>query len=160
MPPKTLPKDDVPQPATEAQLLFARVGKHALPLPSRATPGSAGIDLSAAEAVTVRAGFAVTPVKLGFAVAIPAGHVGLLTIRSGLGKRGIGLMNGVGVIDSDYRGELVALLTKLTSKDLAVEAGDRVAQLVIVPVLTLPIVEAATLPLTGRGGGGFGSTGR
>lgn len=160
MPPKSAPSPSPVTAATETPIVFARVGSHHdLPVPSRATPGAAGIDLAAAEAVTIKAGNAVTPVRLGFAVAIPEGYVGLLCVRSGLAKRGVSLTNGVGVIDADYRGELAGLFTKMTPKDLTVEAGERVAQLVIVPVLTAPISEGE-LPSTKRGSGGFGSTGR
>lgn len=148
-----------PTVAQPPVLPFMRVGEHDLAIPRRATDGSAGIDLSAAEDVTIRAGNAVTPIRLGFATAIPEGHVGLLFSRSGLGKAGVSLANGVGVIDADYRGELTGLFCKVTPKDLEVKVGERVAQLVIVPVLGMAVVEAKELPSSGRKGG-FGSTGR
>lgn len=116
--------------------------------------------MAAAHDAVIAPGNVVTPVRLGFAVAIPDGHVGLLMSRSGFGKHGVTLANSVGVIDSDYRGEVVAMFVKDTAKDLSVKAGDRVAQLVVVPIAMMDVIEAQTLPETKRGAGGFGSTGR
>lgn len=166
MPPKSASAPSLvqaPEPVstpTASRITFARVGDHTLPCPKRATPGSAGIDMAATHDAVIAPGNAVTPIRLGFAVAIPEGHVGLLMSRSGFGKHGVTLANSVGVIDSDYRGEVVAMFVKDTAKDMHVKAGDRVAQLVVVPIAMMEVAEAQTLPETKRGVGGFGSTGR
>ena len=128
--------------------------------PRRATAGAAGFDLCAADAVTLRPGDRV-PVPSGIAVAIPENHVGFVIGRSGLGlKHGITMANGVGVIDSDYRGEIHVLLTNRSDTVYTVQSGDRIAQLCIVPVIAAEFELTETLPETGRGANGFGSTGR
>jgi dUTP pyrophosphatase len=132
-----------------------------LPLPDYATAGSAGADLRAA----VDGDFWIAPgerrlVPTGFRVAIPAGFEGQVRPRSGLALRwGVTLPNTPGTIDSDYRGELQVLLVNLGERPFRVRRGDRVAQLVIAPVVTARFVETASLDSTVRGDGGFGSTG-
>ena len=134
-----------------------------LPLPARATDGSAGLDLRACmdEAVTI-APRQLVRIPTGLAIALPGPeYVALIFARSGLGiQRGICLSNGVGVIDSDYRGELQVGLTNLSDTPYTVQPGDRIAQLVVMPV-ALPRLELVEeLEETDRGAGGFGSTGR
>ena len=139
-----------------------KVGKE-IPFPTRATEGSAGLDLRACleEPVTIAPRQMVT-IPTGVAMALPGQeYVGLIFARSGLGvKHGVSLSNGVGVIDSDYRGELKVGLTNLSDVPYTIQPGDRIAQLVVTPV-ALPQVEIVTeLDDTGRGTGGFGSTGQ
>ena len=131
-------------------------------LPVRATSGSAGLDLSAC----IDAPMTLAPgqralVPTGLAAAIPAGTAGMIYARSSLGvKHGIALSNGVGVIDSDYRGEISVGLCNFSSEPYTIQPGERIAQLVLHPVLLLPVEEADSLDETARGAGGFGSTGR
>ena len=134
-----------------------------IPLPSYATPGSAGMDLrSCIDApVTIPAGErGLSPT--GLAIALPGPEwVALVYARSGLAiKHGLAPANCVGVIDSDYRGEIVVGLLNSSKEDYTVEPGERVAQLVIMPVAQAEIVVTDTLDETQRGAGGFGSTGR
>lgn len=127
-------------------------------IPHRAHPTDAGLDLTVTEAVKVRRGD-VTLAPTGVSVAIPAGHVGLLFARSSLAvKHGVHLANGVGVIDADYRGQIMVPLTT-TGNITRIPAGTRIAQLVIVPIATPTVQVVDTLDNTGRGEGGFGSTG-
>lgn len=134
-----------------------------LPLPRRATPGSAGMDLCAAVAdpVTLEPG-AFARIPTGFAVSFPSpAYAGCVFARSGLAVRhGITLPNGVGLIDSDYTGELQVALCNLSREPYTIQPGERIAQLVMVPVCTPRVQEVDELPATGRGAGGFGSTGR
>ena len=130
-----------------------------LRLPAYATDGAAGMDVVAAEDVTLPAGgrHAVTT---GFALAIPAGYEVQVRPRSGLAlKHGISLPNTPGTIDSDYRGELKIILINLGHEPFAIARGDRIAQLVLAPVTMAAWEEVADLDETVRGGGGFGSTG-
>jgi dUTP pyrophosphatase len=129
-------------------------------LPVRAHPGDAGLDLVAAEAAELPPGGRAA-VPTGLAVAIPDGHAGLVVPRSGLARRhGVTVANAPGLIDAGYRGELMVLLVNLGDAPHRVDAGDRIAQLVIVPVALAVPVETAELPASdGRGEGGFGSTG-
>lgn len=132
-------------------------------IPKRATPGSAGLDLSACieEPVTLSpGGLAMLPT--GLAVALPsAGCVALIYARSGLAVRhGIALSNGVGVVDSDYRGEIKVGLCNVGSEPYTIQPGERIAQMVIAPVLLPPVLEVDELDETERGAGGFGSTGK
>ena len=138
-----------------------KLGKE-LPWPSRATEGSAGLDLAACidRDVTI-APRQLVCIPTGVAIALPGPeYVALVFARSGLGiKHGIALSNGVGVIDSDYRGELQVGLTNLSDTPYTIRPGDRIAQLVVTPVV-LPQVEIVEeLEDTGRGTGGVGSTG-
>lgn len=127
--------------------------------PKLATPGAAGADLFTKEAVTL------TPcekklVSLGVKVSIPAGYVGLLVARSSLHKQGLILSNSVGVIDSDFRGEIHAALENIGTNTAVVPAGSRLCQLVLVPAPAVEYVEVGELDATTRNDGGFGSTGR
>ena len=132
-------------------------------LPAYQTPGSAAMDLAAVldEPVTVEPR-ALVSIPTGLAIALPGPEwVALVFARSGLGiKHGIALSNGVGVIDSDYRGEIRVGLTNLSDTPYTVMPGDRVAQLAVVPVVQAALERAEELDDTGRGSGGFGSTGR
>ena len=139
-----------------------KIGRE-LPLPQFATPGSAAMDLRACidAPVTIPAG-GRTVIPTGLAMALPsADYVALVFARSGLGiKKGVCLSNGVGVIDSDYRGEIAVGLANLSAEDYTVMPGDRIAQLMVVPVVQPTVTLAEELDETGRGVGGFGSTGR
>lgn len=132
-------------------------------IPFRATPGSAGMDLSACidEPVTIRPGD-LKIIPTGIAIELPcADYVAYIFARSGLGiKHGICLSNGVGVVDSDYRGEVCVGLCNVSSEDYTITPGERVAQMVISPVSLMPSVEVEELSETARGQGGFGSTGK
>ncbi len=132
-------------------------------IPKRATEGSAGMDLYACidTPVTIRPGdLALIPT--GIAIELPcAEYVAYIFARSGLGiKHGICLSNGVGVVDSDYRGEVCVGLCNVSSKEYTIEPNERVAQMVISPVSLMPVEEAQELSDTERGAGGFGSTGK
>jgi dUTP diphosphatase len=141
-------------------LRFRRLSEAARP-PAQAHEGDAGYDLHAAEPVTLGPGERAS-VGTGIAVAIPAGQAGLVIPRSGLAARhGISVVNAPGLIDSGYRGELrVLLLNTDRSEPFEVQAGDRIAQLVLVDVETSGIEEVTDLDETVRGARGFGSTGR
>lgn len=132
-------------------------------LPMRATEGSAGHDLYALldEPVTVRPGGLVR-IPTGIAVALPCpDYAAFVYARSGLAiKFGIAPSNCVGVIDSDYRGEVIVGLTNHSSEPYTIQTGERIAQMIIAPVVLPEIVECDTLDDTARGAGGFGSTGR
>ena len=132
-------------------------------IPQRATNGSAGMDLYAciAESVTLAPG-QLTVIPTGIAIELPDNtSAAFLYARSGLGvKHGICLSNGVGVIDSDYRGEVCVGLCNVSDKPYVIEPFERVAQMVIAPVLTPDITEVDELSDTARGEGGFGSSGR
>jgi dUTP diphosphatase len=129
-------------------------------IPARAHPGDAGLDLVAIEARELEPGGRAA-VPTGLAVAIPAGHAGLVVPRSGLARRhGVTVANAPGLIDAGYRGELLVLLVNLGTQTHRIAPGDRVAQLVVVPVALPAPVEVDALPDSdGRGEGGFGSTG-
>ncbi len=130
-----------------------------LPLPDYATSGAAGMDVVSAEDVVIAPG-ARHPVATGFALAIPHGFEIQVRPRSGLAlKHGITVPNTPGTIDSDYRGELKVLLINHGSEPFAIARGDRVAQLVLAPVVQAAWEEVAELDETARGAGGFGSTG-
>lgn len=131
-------------------------------MPERKTSGSAGYDLCACVAApfTLEPGdFVVLPT--GLAAEIPEGYAGMIFTRSGLGvKHGVHVSNGVGVIDSDYRGEIHVGLRNLGKIPYTISVGERIAQLIVMPVFTPEIEEIFELTETGRGSGGFGSTGR
>ena len=131
-----------------------------LPLPARATEHAAGLDVVAAEDVTLSPG-ARHAVATGFAIAIPHGYEVQVRPRSGLAlKHGITCLNTPGTIDSDYRGEVKVILANLGSEPFEVKRGERIAQLVPAPVLAAEFEEVEMLEETLRGAGGFGSTGR
>ena len=130
-----------------------------LALPAYATPGAAGMDILAAEAVTLEPG-SRHAVASGFAVAIPDGYEIQVRPRSGLAlKHGISVPNTPGTIDSDYRGKLKVILINHGDAAFAIARGDRVAQLVLAPVTRAAWAEVDELDDTARGAGGFGSTG-
>ncbi|MCA3720946.1 dUTP diphosphatase [Phenylobacterium sp.] len=134
-----------------------------LPLPAYETAGAAGMDLRAAvpedEALVLRPG-ARTAVPTGLAFALPDGFEAQVRPRSGLAlKSGVTVANAPGTIDADYRGELKVLLVNLGEEDFVIRRGDRVAQLVIAPVVQAAWREVGALDATARGAGGFGSTG-
>ena len=130
-----------------------------LPLPAYATPGAAGLDVVAAESLTLAPG-ARHAVATGFAIAIPEGYEVQVRPRSGLAlKHGITCLNTPGTIDSDYRGEVKVILANLGSSPFEVVRGERIAQLVPAPVLRATFMEVEELGGTERGAGGFGSTG-
>lgn len=132
-----------------------------LPLPSFATPAAAGADLHAAlqEDLVLSPGQRCA-VPTGLALAIPQGFEGQVRPRSGLALRwGLSLVNSPGTIDSDYRGEVQVLLVNLGQAPATLRRGDRIAQLVVAPVVRPVFQETTDLPASRRGGGGFGSTG-
>ena len=130
-----------------------------LPLPAYATAGAAGMDVVAAEDLTLAPGKREA-VATGFAMAIPPGYEVQVRPRSGLAlKHGITCLNTPGTIDSDYRGEVKVILANLGEDNFEVKRGDRIAQLVPAPVQRASFAEVTTLDETARGVGGFGSTG-
>jgi dUTP pyrophosphatase len=130
-----------------------------LPLPAYATTGAAGMDVVSAEDVTIAPG-ARHAVATGLSLAIPEGYEIQVRPRSGLAlKHGITVPNTPGTIDSDYRGELKVILINLGPEPFAIARGDRVAQLMLAPVVQAAWSEVAELDATDRGEGGFGSTG-
>jgi dUTP pyrophosphatase len=130
-----------------------------LPLPAYATAGAAGMDVVSAESVTIAPG-ARHAVATGLALAIPEGYEIQVRPRSGLAlKHGITVPNTPGTIDSDYRGELKVILINLGPEPFVIARGDRVAQLVLAPVVQAAWAEVDELDATERGAGGFGSTG-
>ncbi len=137
-----------------------RPGAH---MPGRATPGAAGVDL---RACIDDAGLTLMPLEralipTGLAIELPdQNYVALVFARSGLALRqGLSMANGVGVIDSDYRGELQVPVVNLSDSALHVANGERIAQMLVMPVTVPEMIEFDTLSDTERGGGGFGSTG-
>lgn len=150
----------MPQPQIAVSRLPHAAG---LALPAYETPGSAGMDLRAAtprdEPVTIKPG-ARALVPTGLAMAIPRGFEAQIRPRSGLAaKAGITCLNSPGTIDSDYRGEVQVILINLGAEDFVIRRGDRIAQMVIAPVVQAGWMEVETLDDTARGAGGFGSTG-
>ncbi len=141
-------------------LRVAKLKENAV-LPSRAHEGDAGLDLYACEEAHIGPGER-WGVGTGVAVEIPAGHAGLVLPRSGLARdHGISLVNAPGLIDAGYRGELrVLLLNNDPAEIFRISAGDRIAQLVLVPIVVAEPLEAAELADSVRGAGGFGSSGR
>jgi len=129
-----------------------------IPLPSYAHQDDAGLDLLAAEEVTLEPGQRVQ-IASGLAIEIPAGYAGLIWDKSGLShKYGMKILGGV--VDSNYRGEVKVGMVNLSQQEQTFKVGDKVAQLLIQPVVTAEIEEAEELSDTSRGAGGFGSTGR
>jgi dUTP diphosphatase len=147
-----------PSPAPRLPLLVRRLDP-GLPLPAYARDGDAGLDLHAAESVTLAAG-ARHAVRTGVAVAIPHGFAGFVLPRSGLARRsGLTILNAPGLIDAGYRGEVQVVLVNHGDAAVHVERGDRVAQLVVQRVERADLIEVTTLPDSERGTAGFGSTG-
>lgn len=131
-------------------------------VPTYAHDGDAGGDLFAVEGCVVRAGGGRAMVPTGLSIAIPEGYAGFVLPRSGLAfKHGVTCVNSPGLIDAGYRGELTVALVNLDADlDYHVKKGDRVAQLVVVPVTTVSFSVTEELPSASRGPGGFGSSGR
>lgn len=132
-----------------------------LPLPTYARAGDAGLDLLSSEDVTLKPGRRVA-IPTGLAVEIPEGYAGFVHARSGRALReGLALVNAPGLIDSGYRGEVKVIVVNLDPDDVIhVARGDKIAQLVVQPVVSVELVEAEELDGSERGAGGFGSTGR
>ncbi|MDO6413379.1 dUTP diphosphatase [Sphingomonas sp. BIUV-7] len=131
-----------------------------LPLPAYATAQAAGMDVVAAEDLTLAPGGRAA-IATGFAIAIPAGYEVQVRPRSGLAlKNGITCLNTPGTIDADYRGEVKVILANLGAEPFAVKRGERIAQLVPAPVQRARFEQVEELDDTARGMGGFGSTGR
>ena len=129
-------------------------------LPTRGSTAAAGLDLYALDGVTVGVGETVL-VHTGIALAIPEGYAGFIYARSGIAtKRGLAPANKVGVIDADYRGEIMVALHNHSMTEQAVEAGERIAQLVVAPFLSVELAVVEALDETERASGGFGSTGK
>jgi dUTP pyrophosphatase len=147
-------------PSDKVEVQVKRLNNGAgLPLPGYASDGAAGMDICAAEGLTLKVGKRHA-VATGFAFAIPHGYEVQVRPRSGLAlKNGITCLNTPGTIDSDYRGEVKVILANLGDEDFAIARGDRIAQLVVAPVTQGIMVEVDALDDTARGTGGFGSTG-
>lgn len=127
-------------------------------MPARATAGSACFDLRAAHDAAIHPG-RDEAIRTGICVALPAGYAMLLFSRSGHGVMGVSLSNSVGVIDSDYRGEVLVRLRNDGADSLHIEAGDRIAQAMVIALPRVTLLPVSWLPSTDRGAGGFGSTG-
>jgi dUTP pyrophosphatase len=126
-------------------------------LPTRAHPDDAGLDLYAFEDAWLAPGEGKL-VRTGIALALPRGHVGLIADRSSMAKKGIKTAGGV--IDAGYRGEIQVVLWNLSSQEFRIGRGERLAQLLLLPIATPAVEEVAELNETSRGSGGFGSSGK
>lgn len=143
---------------TVTQVTFKRLTRE-VEIPARANPGDAAVDLQARSPVAIEPGERAT-VATGLAVSIPEGYAGLVLARSGHARRlGVGVVNGPGLIDSGYRGEISVLLINHGEVTVKFEAGDRIAQLAIVEIPAVEWVEVDDLDPSDRGEGGFGSSG-
>lgn len=149
-----------PLSAAEHELAVRLIHPRARP-PRRAHPGDGGLDLYAVAEAVIAPGGGRAEVPTGIALAIPFGHAGVVVPRSGLARRsGVTLSNAPGLIDSGYRGEVVVLMVNHGPEAHTVAVGDRVAQLMVVPITLCTVVAVDELPPSdGRGTGGFGSTG-
>lgn len=136
-------------------------GAEDLPLPSYASPGSAGLDVCAAVLTPLQLEPGSTAlIPTGFAIALPSGFEAQLRPRSGLAvKHGVTIINSPATIDSDYRGEIAVALINLGSQVFRIDRGLRIAQIVVAPVCRIDWSEVDDLPPTARGAGGFGHTG-
>jgi dUTP pyrophosphatase len=129
-------------------------------LPSYATAGAAGLDLRSAESLTIKSGNRAL-VATGLAIALPQNFEAQVRPRSGLAvKHGVTVLNSPGTIDSDYRGEIKVPLINHGADDFQITRGDRIAQMVIAPVVQVQLYEVSTLGETARGAAGFGSSGK
>lgn len=128
-------------------------------LPTRGSKDAAGLDLYCPFHIKVTAD-SQKKIPLGVAVEIPKGHMGLLVPRSSMSKTPLRCTNSVGIIDADYRGELSIAYENVSCNDYMIFRGDRIAQLIIVPIAVVDVEEAQTLSETERGAGGYGSTGK
>lgn len=149
-----------PDPYSGAVPVLLRRLDPGVPVPAAAHPGDAGVDLVTTEAVELGPGQRAT-VGTGLALALPAGYAAFVLPRSGLAARaGLTIVNAPGTVDAGYRGEVrVTLLNTDTAAPVRLSRGDRVAQLVVMPVPRIRFFEVATLPGSVRGEAGFGSTG-
>ena len=147
-------------PSDKVEIRVKRLNNGAgLPLPAYASAGAAGMDICAAEAITLKPGKRAA-VPTGFAFAIPHGYEIQVRPRSGLAlKHGVTCLNTPGTIDCDYRGEVKVILANLGDEEVSFERGDRIAQLVVAAAPQAKISEVDVLDETVRGAGGFGSTG-
>ena len=148
--------------AEKIKLLIKRLDPRAV-IPSYQTAGAAAMDLTAVlDAPVTIAPRQLVSIPTGLAIALPdSGWVALVYARSGLGtKHGVSPSNCVGVIDSDYRGEVKVSLTNFSDEPYTIHPGDRIAQLMVTPVVQAAAAEVDELPATERGSGGFGSTGK
>lgn len=138
------------------------INKSPFPLPQYETTGSAGLDLRANIAEPIRLGpLERNLVPTGLYIELPLGYEAQVRPRSGLAiKKGLGLVNSPGTIDSDYRGEIKIILVNLSNEPQTVEPGERIAQMVIARYEQIQWEEVETLSETERGAGGFGSTGK
>lgn len=149
------------RPHTVAVAIEVLPGAEDIPLPAYMSPEAAGMDLRAAvaEPLTLAPGERAL-VPTGIRVAIPPGYEGQVRPRSGLAVRhGISLLNAPGTIDADYRGEIRVILANLGQEAFTIARGDRIAQMVIAPVVRAELEPTDSLDETARGGGGFGHTG-
>lgn len=128
-------------------------------LPTRGSEDAAGLDLYCPFHIKVPAD-SQKKIPLGVAVEIPQDHMGLLTPRSSMSKTPLRCANSVGIIDEDYRGEISIVYENVSCKDYTIARGDRIAQLIIVPIKLVDVVEVDELSQTERGAGGYGSTGK
>lgn len=128
-------------------------------LPTRGSKDAAGLDVYCPFHIKVPAD-SQKKIPLGIAVEIPKGHMGLLVPRSSMSKTPLRCANSVGIIDADYRGELSIAYENVSCSDYTIFRGDRIAQLIIVPIAVVDVEEAQTLGETERGNGGYGSTGK
>jgi dUTP pyrophosphatase len=140
------------------QLRFMKLDKEAI-IPTRATLHSAGIDLYSLESLTIYAG-AVHKVKTGIACEIPQGYWGDIRPRSGKATKEGLILRSSNVVDADYRGEIMLCCYNLSNLPMSIAKGERIAQMLIMPVTYILIEEATSLSETVRGTGGFGSTGK
>ena len=147
-------------PSDKVEIRVKRLNNGAgLPLPTYASAGAAGMDICAAEAITLKPGKRAA-MPTGFAFAIPHGYEIQVRPRSGLAlKHGITCLNTPGTIDCDYRGEVKVILANLGDEEISFERGDRIAQLVVAAAPQAKVSEVDVLDETVRGAGGFGSTG-
>ena len=144
---------------TEVKIMRLPNGK-GLELPSYGTSGAAGLDLRAAEAATLKSG-ARFLMPTGLAIALPPQYEAQVRPRSGLAvKHGVTVLNAPGTIDEDYRGEIKVPLINHGTEDFFIARGDRIAQMVIAPVVQVRLMEVSALDETARGAGGFGSSGK
>lgn len=130
-----------------------------MPLPTYAYPGDAGLDLASTQQLTLMPGERQL-ISTGIAIALPSGYAAFVQPRSGLAlKHGLGIVNSPGLIDSHYRGEIKIIAINYDSNEpIQIERGDRIAQLVIQPVVSARLIEVQEFAATERGEGGFGSS--
>jgi dUTP pyrophosphatase len=143
-------------PTTNAEVLIKVLD--GVELPTKSTEGSAGFDIAAYEDTYIVCNRDVK-VRTGIFLEIPVGYVGLLVERSSLHTKGLTLANNIGIIDSDYRGEVLIALKNETGETIPVQKGQRIAQLIIVAVPKIKLTQVSNVDETARGCGGFGSSG-